>query len=168
MTTRALWTIDRQTDDTLPVVLAACAILLILTGLFLTGRFPQEPLRRAIESRLQAGLGAGSSVGSVRIVPGRLQIELRDLVLVGPTYTLTVPRAFVVAKMDFILGRSLAFRVVQAESPHLTLRPSPTASKLLAPHLRTSGAASLTLPAPGGRGFLRSHRSSRWAGGAAW
>jgi translocation and assembly module TamA len=110
------------------IVLVACAILIILIGLFLTGRFPQEPLRRAIESRLQQGLGAGSSVGSVRIVPGRLQIELRDLVIVGPTYKLVLPRAYVVAKMDFVLGRSLAFRVVQAESPHLVLRPSPTAS----------------------------------------
>ena len=108
-------------------LLVACAIFFILVGLFLTGRFPQEPLRRAIESRLQRGLGAGSSVGSVRIVPGRLQFELRDLVLVGPTYKLVLPRAFVVAKLDFVLGRSLAFRVVQAESPHLTLRPSPTA-----------------------------------------
>src|SRR4029450_4603085 len=103
----------------------ACAIVLILIGLFLTGRFPQEPLRRAIESRLRAGLGAGSSVGSVRIVPGPRHSELRDRGVVRPTYKLVMPRAFVVAKMDFVLGRSLAFRVVQAESPHLTLRPSP-------------------------------------------
>ncbi|HET8646998.1 MAG TPA: hypothetical protein VFO85_15995, partial [Vicinamibacteria bacterium] len=109
------------------IVLVAGAILLILFGFFLTGRFPQEPLRRALESRLQQGLGAGSSVGSVRLVPGRLQIEMRDLVLVGPTYKLVAPRVFVVAKMDFLLGRSLSFRVVQAESARLTLRPSPTA-----------------------------------------
>lgn len=109
------------------IVLVAGAILLVLLGLFLTGRFPQEPLRRALESRLRQGLGAGSSIGSVHIVPGRLQVELRDVVLVGPTYRLVAPRLFLVAKMDFLLGRSLAFRVVQADAPHLTLTPSPTA-----------------------------------------
>ena len=99
-------------------------VLLALFGLFLTGRFPQEPLRKALESRLRQGLGPGSSVGQVRIVPGRLQLEVRDLVLVGPNYRLVVPRAFVVARLAFLRGTSLSFRIVQAERPHLTLRPA--------------------------------------------
>lgn len=110
------------------IIFLAGVVLLVAVGLFLTGNFPQEPLRQTIESRLRQGLGAGSSLGSVRIVPGRLQMELRDLVLVGETYRLVVPRAFVHAKLDFLLGNGLLFNVVQAESPHLTIRPSDTPS----------------------------------------
>jgi hypothetical protein len=98
--------------------------------LFLTGRFPQEPLR-APSSAAAAGLGAGSSVESVRIVPGRLQIELRDLVLVGEAYELVVPRAFVVARMDFVW---------------VTASPSAWCRRVAAPH-----AASLPTASPSSR-----------------
>jgi outer membrane protein insertion porin family len=99
-------------------------LALAMGGLLLAGRFPQEPLRRMIEARLRQSIGAESSLGSVHIVPGRLQIELHDLVLAGPNFRLEAPRAYAVATLDFVLGRSLALRELDAESPRLTLRPA--------------------------------------------
>ena len=106
--------------------LAVVVLVLALAvgGLVLAGRFPQEPLRRMIEARLRQSIGANSSLGSVRIVPGRLQIELHDLVLEGPNFKLVAPRAYAVATMDFVLGRSLSLRELDADSPRLTLRPA--------------------------------------------
>ena len=106
--------------------LAVVVLVLALAvgGLLLAGRFPQEPLRRMIEARLRQSIGANSSVGAVHIVPGRLQIELHDLVLVGPNFRLVAPRAYAVATLDFVLGRSLALRELDADAPRLSLTPA--------------------------------------------
>src|SRR4029450_5442772 len=104
-------------------------VLVAVLGLLALGWFPQEPLRRLLETRLQEGLGPQSSVRRLHIVPGRLRTEVTDLVIEGPASRLEVPRARVVFSPGFFLGRSLSFREIEMESPRLTLRPSPNPSR---------------------------------------
>jgi outer membrane protein assembly factor BamA/autotransporter translocation and assembly factor TamB len=106
--------------------LGAAAGLLVLLILLLFGLFPQDILRGYIERRLQAGLGPGSSVRRMRMVPGKLRTEVEDLVIEGPTYRLTVPRARLQLAPAFLWGHALDFRSIEMESPSLEMRPAAT------------------------------------------
>lgn len=103
-------------------------ILVAALGLVILGWFPQEPLRRVLETRLQEGLGPGSSVRRLHVVPGKLRTEVADLVIEGPAYRLEVPKARVVFSPGFFWGRSLSFREIEMESPRLTMKARPTAA----------------------------------------
>jgi hypothetical protein len=106
------------------VVLALLAIVVIV--LVLLGFLPQDILRRYVEKRLQTGLGAGSSIGHMQTVPGRLSTEIQDLVIQGPTYRLTVPRARIVLAPGFLFGEALSFMSVELDSPRLEISPAQT------------------------------------------
>ena len=92
-------------------------LLVAALGLLVLGWFPQEPLRRLLETRLQEGLGPGSGVRRLHVVPGRLRTEVVDLVIEGPAYRLEVPKARVVFSPGFFWGRSLSFQEIEMESP---------------------------------------------------
>jgi outer membrane protein assembly factor BamA/autotransporter translocation and assembly factor TamB len=106
------------------VVLVLLAILLVV--LVLLGFLPQDILRRYVEKRLQSGLGAGSSIGRMYTVPGRLSTDVEDLVIQGPTYRLTVPKARVVLEPGFLFGKGLTFLSVVLDSPRLEITPATT------------------------------------------
>ena len=86
------------------VFLVLFAVVLVV--LVLLGFLPQDILRRYVEKRLQTGLGAGSSIGRMHTVPGRLSTDVEDLVIQGPTYRLTVPKARVVLEPGFLFGKA--------------------------------------------------------------
>ena len=106
------------------VVLVLLAIVLVV--LVLLGFLPQDILRRFVEKRLQTGLGAGSSIGRMHTVPGRLSTDVEDLVIQGPTYRLTVPKARVVLEPGFLFGKGLTFLSVVLDSPRLEITPATT------------------------------------------
>ena len=81
---------------------ASLAPLVILVVLILLGYLPQDVLRKYVEKRLQSGLGAGSSIGKMHTVPGRLSTDIEDLVIQGPTYRLSVPKARVDALRGYL------------------------------------------------------------------
>jgi outer membrane protein assembly factor BamA/autotransporter translocation and assembly factor TamB len=107
------------------ILYIALGLLLAAVGFLALGWFPQEPLRRMLETRLQEGLGPGSSVKRLHVVPGKLRTEVVDLVIEAPAYRLEVPRAHVIFSPGFIWGRSLSFREIQMERPRLLVRPDP-------------------------------------------
>jgi hypothetical protein len=106
------------------VLLVLLAVVLVV--LVLLGFLPQDILRRYVEKRLQTGLGAGSSIGRLHTVPGRLSTDVEDLVIQGPTYRLTVPRAKVVLEPGFLFGKGLSFLSVVLDSPRLEITPATT------------------------------------------
>src|SRR5215467_10973695 len=103
------------------LVLALAAIGLLV--LVLLGYLPQDVLRRYVEKRLQAGLGAGSSIGHMHTVPGRLSTEVENLAIQGPTYRLVVPRARIVLTPGFLFGQGLTFESIELESPRFEITP---------------------------------------------
>jgi outer membrane protein assembly factor BamA/autotransporter translocation and assembly factor TamB len=111
---------SRRRKTLLIGALAAVVVLWLLAF----GFFPQELLRGYIERRLQEGLGPGSSVRRMRVVPGRLRTEVEDLVIEGPTYRLTIPRARLQLAPAFLWGDALDFRSIEMESPSLEMRPA--------------------------------------------
>ena len=117
------------------VLYVALGIMLAALGFIALGWFPQEPLRRLLETRLQQGLGPGSSVRRLHVVPGKLRTEVTDLVIEGPAYRLEVPKAHVIFSPGFFWGRSLSFREIQMHNPRLILRPDPRPARAETPPL---------------------------------
>jgi outer membrane protein assembly factor BamA/autotransporter translocation and assembly factor TamB len=103
------------------ILFALAAVLLVV--LVLLGFLPQDFLRRYVEKRLQTGLGAGSRIGHMHTVPGRLTTDVEDIVIQGPTYRLSVPRAKIVLTPGFLLGKGLSFLSVDLDSPRLEITP---------------------------------------------
>src|SRR5207245_1581905 len=106
------------------VLLFAALLAIAVVVLVLLGLFPQELLRNFIEKRLQSGLGAGSSIKQLHVVPGRLRTDVEDVVIQGPTYRRRVPRGRVVLAPGFLWGQALSFVSVELESPTLDVTPS--------------------------------------------
>src|SRR5215510_11704338 len=104
------------------LVLALVAIVLIV--LVLLGFLPQDVVRHYVEKRLQSGLGAGSSIKRMHVVPGRLSTEIEDLVIQGPTYRVVVPRGRLVLAPGFLFGQALSFVSVELDSARLEITPS--------------------------------------------
>ncbi|HSD28939.1 MAG TPA: hypothetical protein VLL75_16685, partial [Vicinamibacteria bacterium] len=101
--------------------LGALALALLLAGV---GFFPQDPLRRAVERRLQSALGPQSRIGRLEVVPVLLLAEARDLHLEGPGFSLQVSRARVVLSPAALLRRSPILRSLELDSPRVALRPA--------------------------------------------
>jgi hypothetical protein len=124
------------------ILYIALGLLVAALGFIALGWFPQEPLRRVLESRLQEGLGPGSSVKRLHIVPGKLRTEIADLVIEGPAYRLEVPRARVVFSPGLLWGTSLSFNEIQMERPRLTLRPDPRPARETPPLRKPCSSAA--------------------------
>ena len=105
------------------IVLLLAVLAIVVIVLVLLGFLPQDILRKYVERRLQTGLGAGSSIGHMHTVPGHLSTEIEDLVIKGPTYRLSVPRARVVLAPGFLFGEALSFMSVELDSPRLEITP---------------------------------------------
>jgi outer membrane protein assembly factor BamA/autotransporter translocation and assembly factor TamB len=98
-------------------IVAAAAL-----GAAALGWFPQAPLRRLLESKLQELVGPGSRVGAVRVVPGRLSAEIRGLVLDGPTYRLQADRVTVALSRRTLLREGLFVDRLEMEGGTILLR----------------------------------------------
>src|SRR5262245_13288652 len=107
------------------VLLGLLVFALGLAGVLALGLFPQEPVRRLVESQLRAVLGPERRIGRLHVVPGRLQAELQDLVIDAPGYRLEVPHARVGVSLALVLGRAVSLSFLEADSPRLVLRPTP-------------------------------------------
>ncbi len=97
---------------------------LLVAGLTLfvvaTGLFPQGSIRRRVERELAARLGPGAraQIGSLRIVPGLLSADLRDVRIERPGLTLQVGRLRVRLSPKALLG-SLSVARIDVDAPHL-------------------------------------------------
>src|SRR4051812_29603100 len=105
------------------ILIVLVVVVIVLVVMVLLGFLPQDILRKYVERRLQTGLGAGSSIGHMHTVPGRLSTEIEDLVIKGPTYTLSVPKARVVLAPGLLFGEALSFVSVELDSPRLEITP---------------------------------------------
>jgi outer membrane protein assembly factor BamA/autotransporter translocation and assembly factor TamB len=98
--------------------------LLVAVLVFIAlGWFPQGMLRGYVEQRVQQALGPGSRIGRMHVVPGRLSVDVLDLVIESPDYRLEVPRGRLVLTPGFVFRQDLAFRVVELFSPRLVIHP---------------------------------------------
>jgi translocation and assembly module TamA len=147
--------VSRPVLRRLLVLAALAAVAAVALAL---GFFPQEPVRRRVEARLQAALGPGARLGRLRIVPGRLAADARDVVLEGDGYRLEVPRVSLALDRSILLGGPLSLARLEVYAPRLAVKP--TAAKPAAPagpqrlitvrELRIEdGALSYTDPAMG-------------------
>jgi len=98
-------------------------LLIAVLGFIALGWFPQGPLRGYVEGRLQDALGPGSRLRSLHVVPGRLAVEVVDLVIESPDYRLEIPRGRLVLTPGFVFRQDLAFRVAELFSPTLVIHP---------------------------------------------
>jgi outer membrane protein insertion porin family len=97
------------------LLVAGLSLLVLATGLF-----PQGPLRRRAEKELAARLGPGAHVriGSLRIVPGLLSGELRDIRLEREGLTLQVDRVRARLSPGTLFG-SLSVARLDVDAPRL-------------------------------------------------
>jgi outer membrane protein assembly factor BamA/autotransporter translocation and assembly factor TamB len=143
--------------------------LLVLAGVtgamvacFAAGLFPQGPLRRFAESRLQSAWGPAARIGRLTVVPARLRLEVDDLSLGDSAFALTVPRLRGVLDPSVLLGGGLVLRHLEVDGAHLTLHASKgTAASAAALPVAitrmdvTRGAVTYVDPAGGGSVALR-------------
>lgn len=122
----------KRSSRRLAVLLALFAAFAALVA---SGLFPQWPLRRFAERRLRSSTGPASRIGGLRVVPGKLLVEISDLHSEGAAYELDVPRARL-AFAPASSGGSLALRFVEVDAPRLTLRATKgPAPRLVLPRL---------------------------------
>jgi outer membrane protein insertion porin family len=120
--------LNRRTAFLIPLGLLVAVLALIALGWF-----PQGVLRGYVEQRLQQALGPGSRIRSLHVVPGRLRVEVLDLVIESPDYRLEIPRGRLVLTPGFVFRRDLAFRVVEMDSPTLVIHPPGGETRLRRP-----------------------------------
>jgi outer membrane protein assembly factor BamA/autotransporter translocation and assembly factor TamB len=104
------------------VVLLCLGLLAAAFVAVLAGWFPQDVARRFVESRLQSLIGPASRLGALRVVPGRLRAEARDVVLDAKGYHLEVDRLQASLKPGDLFGPGLAVQSLRATGVRLTLR----------------------------------------------
>jgi outer membrane protein assembly factor BamA/autotransporter translocation and assembly factor TamB len=110
--------------NTRRVLLALVLLGVVALAIVALGLFPQDPVRRLVESRLRAALGPGARVGALSVVPGRLRAEARDVVFEGPAYRVEVRRLRVALSPGSLSGRGLDIRSLEVDGARVLLRPS--------------------------------------------
>lgn len=103
------------------LIALALAFVVLLLGL---GLFPQEELRRRVETRLRAALGPRAHVGRLHVVPFLLRVEAWDVRLADGTFDAELPRVLARLAPESLLGRGLVVARLEVERPRLTLRPA--------------------------------------------
>jgi outer membrane protein insertion porin family len=114
---------------------AALILLLAAFLLFVTGLFPQNLLQVLVERRLLVAAGPGSRIGSLHVVPAVLRAEITDLVLTAPGYRIEAPRVRLALMPGALIGRRLALRFLEIDSPRIVAIPGAT-SRSSGPPLR--------------------------------
>lgn len=121
------------------IVLATAALL----GALALGWFPQGTLRGVIESRLRSQFGAESRIGSLRVVPGRLEAEIGGLVLDSPAFRITADRVLVRLSRETLMGRGMIVDQLEMSGGQVLVRSS--ASTSAAPAASAGPAAPLVI-----------------------
>src|SRR5262245_17103467 len=111
------------------LLLGALLSAFVVVVLVAFGWFPQEPVRRFVESQLRATIGPQSAIRRLHVVPRRLRADLDDLVVEGPGYRVEVPHARVTLTWALVLGRALSVKSLEAQSPRILIRPAPETGK---------------------------------------
>src|SRR4051812_35370754 len=95
---------------------AALCVLLLAFGLF-----PQEWLRRIVESKLRTAIGERSRIGHLHLEPARLAASARDIHIEGPGYTLEAPSASVRLSLATLLGRTFGLKSLALDHAVITV-----------------------------------------------
>lgn len=101
-------------------VLGLCALL--IAG----GFFPQEPLRRLVETRLRAALGPDVQVQRLHVVPALLRADLYGFRLATTTVEARVEHARLALAWGCLWGQPWALRRLELHAPQVRLTPSTT------------------------------------------
>ncbi len=104
------------------VVLLLLAAAAAVVAALLLGWFPQEPVRRLVEGRLQQALGPGARVSRLRVWPGRLYAEMEGLVVDVPAYRLEARTARVAIDRRTLFGPVVALTRLEADGVTLLVR----------------------------------------------
>jgi translocation and assembly module TamA len=100
------------------LALVAAAALLLSFGLF-----PQDALRRLAERRVLSALGAGAvaRIGRLHLVPARLSVEVADVEVRTPGWSVELPRGALRLSASSMLGAVRVARL-ELERPSLAVR----------------------------------------------
>jgi outer membrane protein insertion porin family len=107
------------------LLLGSLLAALAVGALVAMGWFPQEPLRRLVESQLRETIGPESHIGRLHVVPRRLWIEIDELTVDGRGYRLEVPHVRAGLSWALVLGRALSVKYLELQSPRILIRPAP-------------------------------------------
>ncbi|MEO8499957.1 MAG: hypothetical protein ABI565_03515, partial [Vicinamibacteria bacterium] len=100
----------------------AAVVAAVAFGALALGWFPQSALRGFAESRLRTLVGPGSRIGAMSVVPGRLEAEIRGLVLDSPSFRFETDRVFLTLSRKTLLGGGIFLNSVRIGGGHLTLK----------------------------------------------
>ncbi|MBN2369540.1 MAG: translocation/assembly module TamB domain-containing protein [Vicinamibacteria bacterium] len=104
-------------------------LLVFCLGLFSFGLFPQDPLRRLAEQRLRAAVGPRCRIGQLHVIPIRLAVSARDVVLASDGFELSIERGSAALSLDALLGRALSLRSLTLHRPLLRLNSAPASDE---------------------------------------
>lgn len=98
-------------------------LALITAGAVGLGFLPQDRLRSFAETQLRAVFGPQSRIGRLHVVPGRLLVEMEDLVVEGPAFRMELPEVRAQAATAVLLGRPV-LRSLHLTRPRLLVKAS--------------------------------------------
>ncbi len=107
----------------------ALGLLAVVLALVAFGLFPQDPLRRFLESRASTALGGTVTLGRVHVVPARLTAEIEGLSVDAPAFRLEAPRVRLASRWATVTGTLIDLKSLQVESPRITVKPATDTSK---------------------------------------
>lgn len=107
----------RRTRLRLALALLGLCALLVACGLF-----PQEPLRRLVETRLRAALGPDVHIRRLHVVPALLRVDLHDVAFSTSGLQARVVRARLGLAWGLLWGQPLALRQLELHAPWLRVR----------------------------------------------
>ncbi len=124
------WRITRRTFIGLVLVVLVVFVVAAL------GLFPEEPLRRVVESSLRRTFGPNTSVARVHVFPAGLRGEVEGLVVDTPAYRLEIPRLAAAIRPGTLFGGAVRLRYLRVQQPELRIKtPNPNAPKTAAADL---------------------------------
>jgi outer membrane protein assembly factor BamA len=103
-------------------VLVGCLALAgVALLLFARGWFPQDTLRGVLERRLRSSLGPGVRIGSVHVVPARLEAVLDDVRIDTQALHAELPRVRIVLGLATLSGSAFAVRSLELHEPRIVV-----------------------------------------------
>jgi outer membrane protein insertion porin family len=101
----------------------ALGFIAVVLGLLAFGLFPQDPVRRILESKLSSALGGPVLMRRVHIVPARLSAEIEGLSVDTPAYRLTAERVVLSSRLHTLTSGAIDLESLQVETPRIEVKP---------------------------------------------